>query len=323
MTIVVTSNRPAELKAEPVKVDESKEALSALADTTAEQKTSEDSEISETQAKEETDTDDAEGDESEESGEAADADEEAKEGKPKRKSGWQRRIDKLNARERAAQKEAEYWKRRALEGAGETQKDAPKDEKPKQDAQGKPKPDQYETHEEYVEALTDWKLEQRDKAREAKARETELQTAQQKLAQAHIERVQAFAKKVDDFEEVVEAASDIVVSPALREAVLQSDNSAELIYELAKNRAEFERINALSPLAAARALGAFESRIAASKAKEEQKPEPKKQTLTPKPIAPVGGGKGAVAKSIDDPSLTQAEYEALRRKQMKQRAASW
>src|SRR5206468_5111195 len=90
------------------------------------------------------------------------------EAKPKKKGGFQRRIDKLNAAKAAAQQEADYWKRLALEkGAGEPKKDQVDSKAPAtaQSNEGKPNPDNFDTHAEYVEALTDWKTEQNFKKR--------------------------------------------------------------------------------------------------------------------------------------------------------------
>ena len=137
---------------------------------------------------------------------------------------------------------------------------------------------------------------------------------------AHRERVKSFADKTEDFMDVIEAVDDIPVSAALQEIIVSSENGPELMYELAKNREEYERIAKLSPLAVARELGKLEVKLAARAS--EQKAEPKKLTKAPQPIEPVGsGGAGKVRKSITDPDISQAEYERLRREQLKRRQA--
>lgn len=256
-------------------------------------------------------SDDSKDEGSEEETESKDSEQ----GKPKKKGGFQRRIDKLSERARLAQEEAEYWKQQALKTAGESKNTKPQVEKPAEsEPAGKPNPDNFDTHAEYVEALTDWKLEQREKQRALEARKTELQTEQERLQKAHIQRVQSFAEKTEDFQEVLESVDDVPLSLVVQEAILQSENGPELMYELAKNRAEYERINQLPPIAAARELGRFEAKLAASKPTDKPK-EQKKTTQAPKPIAPVGGKRGSVEKSIYDSDLSQAEYERLRAKQ--------
>ena len=314
MTIQVTSHSiPEVVPASQAKgeVTESKEDKSAPVVDTTEQDSAE-SDAAKTEEKEatETEVEDESEDEVEET-ESKDSDKD----KPKKKGGFQRRIDKLNARATAAQEQAEYWKQQALKGAGES-KTEPKVEKPQVvDATGKPDPDSFETHVEYVEALTDWKIEQREKTATEKAQKTQLETEQQTLLKSHSERVKAFAEKTADFDDVLETVDDIQVSPTVREIIVSSDNGPELMFELAKNRAEYERINKLPPLAAARELGKIESKLAASSSEANPKQEIKKQTKAPPPLTPVSSKSVSKEKSIHDPDISQAEYERLRAKQ--------
>jgi hypothetical protein len=253
-------------------------------------------------------TEEEEGDELEAS---EDASEESKKDKPK-KGGFQRRIDKLNgklAEERRA--------REALEArlAGyQPKQDEPKVvETAKQE--GKPSPEAFETHAEYVEALTDWKIEQRESKAKQEAEKSRLMSEQEKVFSSHQERVKSFAEKHDDFQEALESVDDIKPSSALVELLVTSENGPELMYELSKNREEYERIAKLSPLAAARAMGQLEARL--SKPSEEPKKEIKKLTSAPKPIEPVGRGTATLSKSLNDPTISFAEYEALRNKQLR------
>jgi hypothetical protein len=262
-------------------------------------------------------------DESEDADDAEDGSDESKDDgkdKPRKKGGFQRRIDKLNARHAEAQRELEYWKQLALkEKAGsEPVKEQPKVERvvPQE---GKPDPDQFDTHADYIDALTDWKLEQREKARAAEDNRKQLQTEQQRIIAEHHEREKSFAEKTEGYVEAITELleSNPYISAAVEQLIVTSENGPGLMYELAKNRAEFERINKLPPLAAAMELGRIESRL--QKSAEEPKVEAKKITKAPKPLEPIGGSKGAVRKSIDDPNLSQADYERIRREQMKSR----
>lgn len=228
---------------------------------------------------------------------------------PKKKGGFQKRIDKLNARNSAAQAEIDHWKAMALKGAAEPK--AEKIETPK-NADGKPDPANFDTHSEYVEALTDYKIEQREKAKQEIETKSKLKDEQEKVINSYSERVKAFSEKHADFNEVVDASDDVPCSATVREIILSSENGPALTYELAKNPDEARRISALPPLAAAREMGRLEAKLSAP---EESKPEPKKITNAPAPIKPTGGKGGVVEKSIYDPSLSQSEYERLRAKQ--------
>ncbi len=317
MTIQVTSNTevtPA-TATEATAVVENKSAPVANA---AEQNESTESE---TEENEETEgTEDAEA-ETEVEADASEKD------KPKKKGGFQRRIDKLNARYAAKDAEStakdaeiEHWKQQALKGAGATKQDSAVETKTATAVEGKPRPEDFETHEAWLDAATDWKFDQRDKAKEQDRNKTALITEQEKLRQSHRERVKAFTEKHDDFAEAMEAVDDIPASAAVQAAIIESENGPALMYALAKDREEFERICKLSPLAAARALGMIEAKIDAPST--EKKTEPKKTTNAPKPIETVGSGRGSSStKSIYDPSLSQSEYERLRREQMKRKQA--
>jgi hypothetical protein len=321
MSIQVRTSEPVQVQA-PAQEQTTQSAPKA--EGSSEQKEAAESDTAESEAKEETIEDESESGSKDEDSTEEDGDTEAKDSekdRPKKKGGFQRRIDKLNARATAAQQEAEYWKQQALKGAGadKTQANEPTQKAEPVAAQGKPNPENFETHAEYVEALTDWKLEQREKARIEQDQKSKLKSEHERTMKAHAERVTAFAEKTEDFHEAIAELDDIPMSPSVAELLVSSENGPELMYELAKNKAEFERINRLYPLAAARELGKIEAKIA--KASKESKPEIKKQTNAPKPIEPVGTAKGNGKKSIFDADLSQAEYERLRREQNKRKGA--
>ena len=289
---------------------------SARADQTAAQKKSENSEHSETEV--EAESQDLDADDSQDDSESKD-DGDKQPGKQK-KSGWARRVEKLVGQREAEKKRADALEARlaALEAAG-GQKPKPESKNDSQD--GKPSPESFETHAEYVEALTDWKLEQKDKAKAKADAEAKFKADQESLHKSHAERVKAFAKENKDYAEVV-AEADTYLPEAAIKAILKSEVGPALIYELAKNPDEAERIAQLEPELAAKEIGKLEAKIEAkakSASDAEKKPEPKKLTQAPKPIEPVGKGKGVVAKSIDDPDISFADYEKLRREQMKRK----
>jgi hypothetical protein len=282
-----------------------------VADKAAEQKESPESDTEENEtAAEAKDTPEAEDDSDEDSTEAND---DAKD-KPKKKSGSQRRKERAERAEAEVARLQRLVEDMALKGAGGQKPEpveTPKAANPADDAE--PIPDDFETHQEYVRALTKWTVNQSDKEKEQKAAKAKLEAEQSQRLNAHYERVNAFAEKTADYEEVIESVGDMSLSVSIQDLLIASENGPELLYELAKNRTEFERINKLGPLAAAREIGRFEARFI--KASEDPKPEPKKTTQAPKPIAPVGGKSGKVEKSIYDATLSQREYEALRDKQ--------
>jgi hypothetical protein len=303
------------------KLESTKGDESALADDeSAEQKKSSESDTEETEAKEEDDETEAE-DEDDESESEAEESEKEQPAKKKSKGGFQRRIAKAtkrtaDAEARAAAAEAELARLRS--GSDSKAKDDPK--KAAEPAAGKPDPKNFDSHEEYLDALTDWKYETRKKADETAAEKKRIEDQQKKQLSTFAERRKSFEEKTEDFDDVMDSVEDIRVSPTLVQLLVESENGPELMYELAKNRAEYERINALPYGAAARELGKFDARLAdrASKAAEEK--TKKLTTKAPKPIAPVGGGKSVVVeKSIYDKDISFSEYERQRNKELRRK----
>jgi hypothetical protein len=304
MAILVTTNDPTPAPAAPVeetKVDQSASASEETLETDENLDASDASEDSE-------DSTEAEGKESE-------TQESKEDDKPKKKGGFQKRIERLNKQKSEALRELEYWKAEALKSQSpkEEQTTAEKKETP-----GKPKAEEFETHEEFVEALADWKYEQRKALDEIKQKQVQAKTAFEKSVETFQSKVKEFQKTQKDFDEVLSDVDDIRMSVGVQETLLSSELGPQVMYELAKDRELYEHINALNPLAAARELGRIEARIA----QESSKAEPRKQTKAPTPLKPVSGNlSGGTKKSIFDESLSQSDYEKLRREQLRRREA--
>jgi hypothetical protein len=324
MTIQVQSNNAAA----DAQVNKPAEAATAAPkETTTPAPEAEASEQNTTAASETAETEVAEG-ESEheepeaghEAGEATETTDGTKEEKPgKKKGGFQRRIDKLNAAKAQAQQEAEFWKQQALKGAGEPKKETSV-ETTSAASEGKPDPDKFKTHAEYVEALTDWKTEQKLKERDQKIEKSRLLDEQTKLANTYQERLNSFKEKTEDFDDVLDGVANVPMSPAVQSILLKSENGPELLYELAKNPKEADRICRLSPIDAAREMGKFEARIAAKTSATKQ--ETKKTSSAPKPLAPVGGGgkASAIPKSLDEAAKSSfSEYKRIREEELKKK----
>lgn len=299
-----------------------------------EKKSASEADIAEDESKEETES----SEESESQNEVSDEDEaieeqqeESKDESRKPKKGFKKKIDRL-AKENshkdliisAKDQEIEHWKAQALKGQEKSNVQG-KSSKAEQSTEAStkpkaPKPVDFETHEEFLEAqdayvdkLTDWKLEQQEAKKAKAAKETEVKSQYEKQREAFAQKTNEYRKSIPDFDDVVSEVDDIPPSPAVHDAILTSENGPQLVYELAKNRAEYERINALSPIAAARELGKFEARFI-----KDSSQKTVKTTKAPAPISPVGKGTGSVGKkSIYDPNLSQKEYEKLREESMR------
>jgi len=287
-----------------------------------------DSDTTEAEAKEKVDESEKEESDEEDADEAdaADDGDESDKDKPKKKSGAQRRrerAERAQAEITRARADAEHWRSLALKGAGEPRPEKPE---PKAEAEptGKPKSGDFETLEEYLEARDQWNRSEWARESKAEARQSELKGEQDKQLEAHLEREKAFIAKTDDYEDVVKELLDSkpATSATFEQLLVTSEHGPAILYELAKNRAELDRIQKLPPLAAALAMGRLEAKLSGHP-ESKPKPEPKKQTSAPQPINPVGSKGGPVEKSIYDPNLSQADFEAAERQRMKRKAAAW
>jgi hypothetical protein len=177
-------------------------------------------------------------------------------------------------------------------------------------ANEKPTPDKYDNYADFVEALADWKAEQ--KVNKALAEQSQ-RTAQQAVATTFQGRVQEFVKTTPDYVDVV-GNSDVPVAGHVAEHIQDSDHGPALAYHLAKNPELAARLNAMSPNAAAREIGRIEATFANPQSAGTKPPPAKKLSETPAPANTSTSGQGRTVQK-DLASMTPAEYEAHRRSQ--------
>jgi hypothetical protein len=196
------------------------------------------------------------------------------EAKPKPKGGFQKRIDRLT-------QEKEFWKTEALKGkpVAESAQDKP---------EGKPKSDDFATHDEFVEALVDWKADQKLGQAEANRKKEE---AVEPLKKAQRD----FAASVDDYHETMAEATDVPVNENVLTYLKDPDIGPQLGYFLAKNPDEAHRLVKLGARALATEITALESRFLKSS------PSEKTATVSKAPPPPNLSGKlGAQEKDLSE-----------------------
>jgi len=237
---------------------------------------------------------------------AEEEEEEEKPKKKKKKKSFQERIDELVRQREEARREAEYYKRLLQEQYGFTEKE--KTPESKKGADQKPMPEDFDTYEEYVEALTDWKLQQRLTALEEQKKLEEEQRYIMKLATDFEARLPEYRKKYEDFDDVA-LDPTLPYNDVVRRLVLESDVSGDLAYYLGKNRDLLYRIASGDPVSAAREIGRIEAAIkTASQEKTASSSAPV--------INPVKTGGRSGAKSPD--KMSMEEYKQWRMKQMQE-----
>jgi len=169
-------------------------------------------------------------------------------------------------------------------------------------------PEQFETYEDYADALAERKAEELLARREA-----ELQ--QRALLDAYHDREEAARDKYDDFE-MVAYNPDLPVTEAMARAIQASDIGPDVLYHLGSNPKDAARISRLDPILQAREIGKIEAQLGAA-------PPVKKTSNAPAPIAPVTARTtGSPAFDTTDPrstkSMSTSEWiEAERLRQIK------
>ncbi len=225
---------------------------------------------------------------------------------PAQKSAIQRRIDKLF-------RQGKEWEARALAAEAELAKtQTPETPKPpttesKAPAE-KPTPEKFESYEDYLEALTDWKVEQKALKLAEEQRANQAQTAHDQLVETWKGKLAKAPEKYADFAEVTD--QELPITAAMQAVMLDSEVGIDIAYYLGQNPEECERIATLSPLAQARAIGKIEAQFGKEVAPPtDNKPKPAVATL-PKPIRPVHTG--ATASTKDPEKMSPAEYRRWR-----------
>lgn len=145
--------------------------------------------------------------------------------------------------------------------------------------QDPPKKENYATDEEWIEAVADYKAEQKVKAYEAKTlKDSEKKSEkekQQDLQKKFTSNIKKTAEKYKDYHDVT---SDITipVNSDLGRVILESDQSGELMYYIGKNPDIEEKLSELSGMKLAIEIGKIEERLS--------KPLKKKGSKAPDPI---------------------------------------
>lgn len=243
-------------------------------------------------------------------------------GKPKKpkKGGFQRRIAKLQAKNTALEDELEHWKSKALE-AGKN-KNTGDDFEEESTESSKPDPDDFEDASDYIEALVDWKAEQKLAARDEKAKAESKQAKEAEyidgLKEAYQSKFAEYVKENPDVLEDLENVEEVKLSPAMELAILESEKGVELTAELARDPELLETIVGMkSHTAQVRALGRIEARLLKDESptgKAEVKP---KKTQAGKPLRPVKAGGGSVVK--DPEKMPYREWKKWREEQLAQK----
>ena len=207
-------------------------------------------------------------------------------------NGVKKRIDKVTRQKYEAVAEANRYKAELEQLRAQLA--------PKQEA---PDISHFDTLDDYVEAVAEYKFNQ-------KAQATQSQHAQQTQAQA---QAQDWVAKVDkvrsvapDFDAVFNNVASIEFAPMALEAVAQHPKGAEIAYMLGKDISEAYRIAALPPSQQLMAIGEIAART--------NVPKPKTVSTAPTPVKPVQGGASNSSPPADIDEWMKWRNDQLRQK---------
>lgn len=178
----------------------------------------------------------------------------------------------------------------------------------------KPLPADYQTYDDYVDALTDFKADQATKKilgeRDNQIRESDAVREHKTKVQAYEAKTEDARKLYADYDEAIAEYDDVPVSPVVTAALVDSDMGPEVAYYLAKNPDEFDKINkpGIGILEVNKAIGRIEARIELGRKSEKAAV---KTTKAPQPIVPIKGS-AVSPKNLSDDDVDYEEYRRLR-----------
>jgi hypothetical protein len=230
------------------------------------------------------------------------------------------RIRELTARLRAAEAERDALKTRVSGPAPASSAAALATSPPSPvAATPKPTPEQFSDWTEYNEALTDWKVDQKLAAAEAKRAEAErqrsIQTEQQRLQSSWSERVKAAKAELPDFEEVALLSDTAIPQGSLIDGwILEHKAGAKILYHLQKHPDELQAMLAQPLFEQAESLALLAQRLNGHSTRRQDVSTGSSasvpQTLQPRPPNPVRTGPvRAPDEPPDDAKATLADHE--------------
>jgi len=163
----------------------------------------------------------------------------------------------------------------------------------------KPTREQFYTEADFIEALTDWKIDQREAPKRQQS-EAERREASFKRA----EDIYAKASKDPNFDR--DEFDALPITPVIAQTVMESESPEKLMIYFHANPEDVERIAKLSPARQAAEIGKLEDKLTTAP----------KVSKAPAPITPIGKGN---QKGSNFETMSQADYEAERKK----RGAAW
>lgn len=234
------------------------------------------------------------------------ADDEPKAKPSKAEKKLLRRIDRLTRHRREAERRVAELEAKNADKPAEAKADA------------KPKAEDFDSYDAFVDALTDWKLEQRTQ----QSKPDEDMPAPQMSPEETASIKEFYEEGTDAYEDFAEVVGNpkLQISTQMATLFMESDNGPDIAYYLGQHPDESAKIAELdNPVQIARALGRIEAKLEQREEKAETPEAPAKpskaSSKAPEPIEPIDGAGKTGDGSLEDMSFS--EYEKRRVKQLR------
>lgn len=226
----------------------------------------------------------------------------------KEKTFTQEELDSI-VQKRLAKESRRIAKLAEVEAENRMLKQQMEQARPRQEEpSGKPVPSQFQDYESYIEAVAEWKADQKLATIRAESEAQQRQREAQERASKVQQKLSGAASKYEDFEEVALDPS-VPITQHMAEAIADSDMGGDVAYYLGTHRDEAHRIASLSPVQQVRELTKLETKLSATQVAK---------TNAPKPISPVNTNKQPSNGLSDD--LSPDEWLKRRNAQVYKRA---
>lgn len=165
---------------------------------------------------------------------------------------------------------------------------------------GEPKPEQFKTYEDYLDKLTDWKVDKKITSMQENSERQRHATAQEQYESKSRENINKAADKYDDFEEVV-TNDKLNITIPMRDAIGESEFGGDIAYYLGSNPKEADSIAKMSPVQQIKAIDRLEAKFKGTP----------QVTKAPAPMETTGRGRASSEPDLSKLSVSEyAEYRA-------------
>ena len=208
--------------------------------------------------------------------------------------GIRKRIDKLNTKVGAAEQraiDAEFELARIKKD-----QDVVINSTTPASPQVRPQEGDFETYEQYEDALMDWRIDSKDADKLAKNQKDTLERQQADNAKNFDRRAEELKGEHPDFDSVAKAPAMLDfygANPMIRDLVESSEFGPDIALHFARNRDTAINIASMPMMQAAKEIGKLEIKLSTT-------PKPKAVSKAPTPINPIKGG-GVSVDTGDDP----------------------